>query len=155
MMIFLSILFFALNLYMIFKGPLFSETGKKLKLLEISEVEGKRADSEYKSKVVDGFMKDGCLPLIMALLLTIVEVIYLVVAIGFDPIKIPTLLAILFFIFTWIQASLKKKVKDMTDSEIVIEKAKLQSRKSVTYSSVLKAIMWTTYFGYMTYILVF
>ncbi|PIH59037.1 hypothetical protein [Paenibacillus sp. LK1] len=155
MMIFLSILFFAINLYTVFKGSIFSETGKKLKLLEISEIEGKRTNSEYNSKLLDSFMKDGCLPLMIALVLTVIEAIYLVAAIGFDPIKIPTLLAILLFIFMWIHSSLKKKAKDMTDSELVTEKMKVLSNKNVTLNSTLTAMIWTTYFGYMIYNLAF
>lgn len=154
-MIFLSILFFALNLYTVFKGSVFSETGKKLKLLEISETEGRRTGNDYKSKLLDGFMKDGCLPLMIALALTATEVIYLIAAIRFDPIKFPTLLAILLFIFMWIHSSLKKKAKDMNDSELTAEKMKVLNSKNVTLSSTLIATFWTTYFGYMIYNLVF
>ncbi|PYY28194.1 DUF92 domain-containing protein [Paenibacillus illinoisensis] len=155
MMEFLSILFFAINMFTIFEGPVFSETAKKAKLLEITEEERKRTGDSSKNSAIDDFAKDGCVQLMMALCLTALEATYLIVAIGYDPLKIPTLLAILFFISSIIASSLKKKVKNMSDSELAIEKAKAQSNKNVTFSSVTKAVIWGTYFGYMIYVLVF
>lgn len=155
MMIFLSVLFFTTSLLTLFKGPMFSETGKKLKLIGIAEEEKKRAGDTFKSDAVENFVKTGCAPLIVALILTVVEIAYLIVAIEHDPYKIPTLLAILFLALAFVTSSLKKKTVNMSDSELMLEKSKALSTKNVSISSAVKSLIWLSYFSYMIYVLVF
>lgn len=149
-MIFWTILFLTIGLYGVFKGPLFSETGKKLKMLNIRHAEGESAD-----KLLDEYVKAGCLPIITALILTVIEFIYLVNAISFDIYKIPTLVAIMYFIISFIASFMKKNVSKMDEYELAKEKVKALQTKNVTYKTVIKNLIWSTYFGYMLYILIF
>lgn len=76
-------------------------------------------------------------------------------AFHYDTYKIPTLLAVLFFVMAFITASFKKSINKMDANELVVEKAKVQSSKKISFSSVIRSLVWTIYFGYMFYVLVF
>ncbi|MNH66465.1 hypothetical protein D3C73_184960 [compost metagenome] len=149
-MLFWTILFFTISLYGVFKGPLFSETGKKLKQLNIRKAEGESADD-----LIDDYIKTGCLPIIVALGLTVSQIIYLVNAFSYDIYKYPTVLVISFFIVNFIANSMKKDVSKMNKLELAIEKEKASRVKNVTTGSVCRGLVWSTYFGYMFYVLVF
>lgn len=150
-MIFWTLVFLLISLYGLFRGPLFFESTKNTKLLGIDMAQGKIDDEALGKELI----KNGCLPLVAALILAIVEVIYLVNAIHYDPLKIPTLVGILYLIIYTVASSYKKNINKMDENELMIERAKTEKLKRFSFSSVIKGLVWTVYFGYMLYILVF
>ncbi|GAB6989565.1 hypothetical protein JCM16418A_16150 [Paenibacillus pini] len=150
-MIYCTIIFLALSLYGVFRGTLFSETAKKITLLTIKQAQGE-INSEKMGKE---FLKDGCIQWIAAVLLIIVEIVYLVNAIGYDTYKFPTLIMIALLISLLIIGSMEKNVNKMTDLELAVAKAKASRSKNVTLISIIRGLIWITYYGYMLYILVF
>lgn len=150
-MIFWTLVFFVISLYGLIRGSFFFEAAKRIKLLSIDKAQ-RKIDADT---LVKEFMKDGCLQWIIAIVLAVTELIYLVTAFHYDAYKIPTLLAVLWFIFSFIIASFKKSIDKMDERELTVEKAKVQSSKKITLSVVIKSLVWAVYFGYMFYILVF
>ncbi|GAF10778.1 hypothetical protein JCM16418_4998 [Paenibacillus pini JCM 16418] len=130
---------------------MFSETAKKITLLTIKQAQGE-INSEKMGKE---FLKDGCIQWIAAVLLIIVEIVYLVNAIGYDTYKFPTLIMIALLISLLIIGSMEKNVNKMTDLELAVAKAKASRSKNVTLISIIRGLIWITYYGYMLYILVF
>ncbi|OME55564.1 hypothetical protein BSK59_13905 [Paenibacillus odorifer] len=150
-MVFWTIVFFAISFYGIFKGSVFAPSIKTTTKINIEIAEG--GDKE---KLGIEFLKKGCFPLVMAFVFVIAEIIYLINALSVDPYKYPTIAVILIIIFTFIFAKSKnKKYDDMSKSELEKEKAKLLINKNITIKSFLNAIVWSLYFGYMFYVLVF
>ncbi|WP_431785918.1 hypothetical protein [Paenibacillus lactis] len=149
-MLFWTIFFLTISLYGVFKGPIFSETGKKLKQLNIRKAEGESADD-----IIEEYIKAGCLPIIAALGLMVSQIIYLVNAFSYDTYKYPTVLVISFFIVNFIANSMKKDVSKMNKLELAIEKEKASRAKNVTIGSICRGLIWSAYFGYMFYVLVF
>lgn len=150
-MIFWTLVFFAISLYGLIRGSIFFEAAKRIKLLSIDKAQGK-IDADTLGKE---FVNDGCLQWIAAVILAVAELIYLVNAFHYDTYKVPTLLAVILFLMAFISASLKKSISKMDEDELVIEKAKVQRSKKITFSNIIKSLVWTVYFGYMLYILVF
>lgn len=150
-MIFWTLVFFVVSLYGLIRGSFFFETTKRIKLLSIDKAQGK-IDADTLGKE---FVKDGCLQWIAAVILAVAEFIYLVNAFHYDTYKIPTLLAVLLFVLAFIIASFKKNINKMDENELVVEKAKVQESKKITFSNTIKSLVWTVYFGYMLYVLVF
>jgi hypothetical protein len=149
-MVFWTILFFAISFYGLFKGSIFAPTAKKMIEINMGLAEG-----EDKDKLGAEFIKNGCLPLIFACSVLFAEIIYLIIALQVDTLKYPTIVAIIVLIFGFIFLKSKKKYSDMNAKELEIEKAKLITYKSITLKSFVKSLLWSTYFGYMFYVLVF
>ncbi|MFE6075606.1 hypothetical protein ACFVQB_14135 [Paenibacillus sp. NPDC057886] len=151
MMIFLSILFFVINLSTIFRGPLFSETSRKLKLLGIEQIQS----NESIEKRNEAYLKAGCLPLIGALTYIIFEITFLVNAFNYDLSKCPTLFIVMILALSFVVGFSKKNINKMNKEELSAAKFKILNTKKVTFKSIIRGLIWTTYYGYMTYILVF
>jgi hypothetical protein len=151
-MVFWTIVFFAVSLYGVFRGSIFSPSGKKLKEISIKMTEGNKEDE---NKLAIEALKAGCFPVIIGFTMIIAEVIYLIAALTYDNYKFPTIVAILLIIMSFVFNKNNKQIKDMSADELTIEKAKLIKQKSVTLGSIVKGLLWTVYFGYMFYILVF
>lgn len=149
-MIFWSILFLSISLYVLFKGSVFSLASKKLKSLNIRSAEG-----ENSNELIEEYIKTGCFPLIVSLIMVIAEAIYLTSAISVDPHKIPTLIAIAVYVLSWAIALSKKKYREMSKEELEKVKAKLEHSKNRTFSGTLRAIFWSGYYIYMLYILIY
>ncbi|MFS0855280.1 hypothetical protein [Paenibacillus taichungensis] len=150
MMILLSILFFVINLSTIFKGSLFSETSRILKLLEIEQIQ----NNETLEKRNMDYLKAGCLPLIGALVYIIVEITFLINAFNYDNAKYPTLFIVMFLLLSLVVGFSKKNINKMNEEELVATKFKILSSKKVSLKSIIRGLVWTTYYGYMIYVIV-
>ncbi|GAV11478.1 hypothetical protein [Paenibacillus sp. NAIST15-1] len=148
-MVFWTIVFFTISLLAVFNKGIFFETINKLNLLKIEKAEGMSED-EFNEKSV----KQGCVPLALAIILLIIEVYYLIQAINYDTYKYPTVTAIFLIIIGLLANKKIKKVEDMSENERIVYKAEILANKRTLWSLV-KSIFWTVYFGYMFYILVF
>ncbi|MDP9675350.1 cytochrome oxidase Cu insertion factor (SCO1/SenC/PrrC family) [Paenibacillus jamilae] len=88
-------------------------------------------------------------------MLAVIEIIYLINAIGYDIYKYPSILIILYLIISFITGKKKKSYKSMSDNELLKAKENLQKENKQTLKSFLKNFVWVVYFGYMFYCLVF
>lgn len=149
-MIFWTIVFFAINFYGMIKGSIFYSTYQKLELISIREAQG-----EDKDKISLEFAKKGCLPILILFMLAVIEIIYLINAIGYDIYKYPSILIILYLIISFITGKKKKSYKSMSDNELFEAKENMQKEHKQTPKSFLKNFVWVVYFGYMFYCLVF
>lgn len=151
MMIFLTIIFLLTGLYVLFNGQVFAETNKELRLLNIRKENGENAEK----KIEEVFRSGGCLFLIIAIFMFIAEIIYFSRAISYDTYKIPTLIAIFYWVISNVGILSKKSVKNMTLTERMIEKEKLENLKSnITFRSISSGLFNTVYYGYMLWILI-
>lgn len=150
-MIFWTLVFFVVSLLGLMGRSIFHETDKRTRLLSIDKALGKIDEKTLGEELV----KNGCLQLIVAFALAVAKVIYLMNAIHYDTYKIPTLGTISFLVVALVVASFKKNINKMDEKELIIERAKVESSKRITFGSVIRGLVWTIYFGYMFYILVF
>ncbi|KAA9007248.1 hypothetical protein F4V43_01815 [Paenibacillus spiritus] len=150
-MIFWTLVFFVINLLGLLGRSMFYETNKRLELLSIDKAQEKIDDE----KLNEEFIKNGCLQWIVAVALAVAEVIYLINAIRYDVYKVPTLGAIIFLVLSFVVVSFKKNINKMNENELILRRAIVENSKRITLFSVVSGLVWTTYFGYMFYILVF
>jgi ABC-type transport system involved in cytochrome bd biosynthesis fused ATPase/permease subunit len=150
-MIFWTLFFFTISFYGVFKGSIFTSSSKKMIELNIRVAEG--GDKE---EITNYFLKEGFLPWVSAVFIIIAEIWYLIHALSITGIsKYLTIAALMLCIITMIISFSKKKYADMSQEELNKEKEKLKNYKNVTLRSFINSVLWSAYYGYMFYVLVF
>lgn len=148
-MLFLSVVFVALSLVTLVKGRLFHQI-----IIDLGE-------EEIRKNTVDDYRpnKELVAPTIGLIIYGLISlttyIIYLTNAVGLDPLKYPSLIMLVWYIFGFIIGYMKgKKKMDYTDkSKLNNLRNKLYRRR--TFKGTIRSIVTLTYFIYMIYILVF
>lgn len=149
-MIFWSIVFFTTSFYSLIKGGMFRKSLIKLKKIEIEKIE----TGDDKKYILES-LKTGCFAIVALLTLVVARIFFLINAIGYDVYKYPTIAAILLIILRFVKTKKTKKIEEMTADELIIHKAELLKPTKRTFKQFLRSLLWTVYFGYMFYVLVF
>ena len=150
-MIFWTLFFFTISFYGVFKGSIFASNSRKMIEMNIRAIE-----SGDKEELTNYFIKEGLTFWISAVFILIAEIWYLIHALGIEDVsKYPTIAALILCVITFIISFGKKKYEDMTQEELNIEKEKLKNYKNITIKSFINSVLWSAYYGYMFYVLVF
>lgn len=147
MMVFLTIVFFAVTLSYLVKGTIFYDLG-----IEIGEDDISRArDSEYKTP--EKLAVKIIFFVIFGIVYMITYMVYLIKSLTIDPYIFPTVLIILNIVSNFI---FKKTIKkDLTTEEGIAAYRKKLYKPKRTFIGTIKTIFTVSYFAYMFYILVF
>lgn len=156
MFLFLTVYFFGISLYSAITGR--SPNDNLLIAMSKFEVnEMKTENKEMKTKLVKDFMRRNAIQFIFLFFVAIINIIYVVVALNYDVYKYPTVAVIVYLIVKFILNSNKteKNKKLSTEEQISKKEKQQQSLGKWRFSIFLGSLIWTCYYGYMFYILVF
>jgi hypothetical protein len=134
-----------MNLIFLFKSPL-RKANIEIGELNIKKAKGETIDKEYNIET------KNILQVILIIFLLLCEIIYLIYAINIDPYKYPTIILLLYLIFSTVL--INKNQPDLSIEENIIKYRK-KLYKPKTFLNVLTNLTYCCYFGYMFYVLVF
>ncbi|MGG3890222.1 hypothetical protein [Metabacillus fastidiosus] len=151
MMLFLTFVFLIWYSVLLLKGNIFHNLGMEIGEEEIRKqrlgTDNYKADENLTIKIL--LISCFLIPMIVVL------VIYLCVGIQYDPLKYPTLTLLVYYVGSLLLGVLKNKKKIDLSSEDKIEKYRKKLKKKRTVKGILLQLIWTTYFLYMAYNIVF
>lgn len=149
MMIMLTILLFVYYFILLFKGSYF----QNLKI-EVGEeaIRKQKEGDEYKPNEKTG-IKLLCV-LGFGLVFMFVELLYKCTALGIGDAKLISAAVLAYTILSFALNLTKKKTKDLS-TEININKYRSKLYQTRTLQGTTNALIFTAYYGYMFYILVF
>lgn len=149
-MLITTIILLLLSLYFLITGRAFMGWAKDITQYAIDELDGKlvdKADIILKCLMVFGF----------AVVMLVVNLVYLSFAYPIDILKFPTLLMALWLFlppfFGFVKGKLKpkpQKTPEQARAKLVLE---LQNIKRYTVQGILSGVLRVTYFGYMLWII--
>ena len=151
-MLFFTILFLAYSVTVLIRGRSFHQLQVELGEEEIKK---QRLGTERYVENTEILAKALLTSFLFLLPLLIIESIYLTKAVKVDPYLYPSLVALVLFIGQFIFGVLKVKKKVDLSTEQKVDKYRKQLSRTRTFGGFINALLWTSYFGYMTYVLLF
>lgn len=149
MMIMLTILLFVYYLVLLFKGSYFQNLN-----IEIGEEKIKQHKEGAEYKANEKFAIKILVAFVFAVFLTISQLFYACIALGIGDAKLISAAVLAYTILSFAINLTKNKTTDLS-TEIKINKYRSKLYQTRTLRGTVNGLIFTAYYGYMFYILVF